>query len=146
MTRLHEDNAPVFRVGVVAEVRAFVDETLPIGIDHDAPWVGVLLEVVADRKVAELGRIAVPADGMASGPVSRRHRADFERHADAVACVETRAADLRQFPAGAKVARAHLAVRLETPGCEHHTLCLDVDRAAIVLDPDACDPVIAGDQ
>ena len=146
LTRLHEDDAPVFRVGVVAKVRAFVDETLPIGIDHDAPWVGVLLEVVADRKVAEFGRIAVPADGMASGPVSRRHRADFQRHADAVSGVETRAADLRQFPAGAKVARAHLAIRLETPSCEHHALCLDFDCPAIVLDPDAFDPVVVGDQ
>src|SRR6185503_767499 len=146
LTRLHEDDAAVLRISVVAEVRTFVDEALPISIDHDAPGIGVLLEVIADRKVAEFRRVTVPADGVASGPVSRRHRADFERHADAVAGVETRAADLRQFPAGAQVARTHLAVRLETSGCEYHALCLDVDRAAVVLDPDAFDPVVAGDQ
>ena len=70
LTGLHEDDAAVFRVGVIAEVRALVDETFAIGIDHDAPRVGVLLEVVADRKVTELGRIAVPAYGVAAGPVS----------------------------------------------------------------------------
>ncbi len=37
--------------------------------------VGVFLEVVADGEVAELGCVAVPADGMAPGPVSGRHRA-----------------------------------------------------------------------
>src|SRR4029079_7119822 len=146
LTGLHEDDAAVFRIGVIAEVRAFVDEALPMGIDHDAPRVGVLLEVVADRKVTELGRIAVPAYGVAAGPVSRRHRADIERHADAVTCVETCAADLCQFPAGPQIARAHLAVRLEAAGGQHHAFCLDVYGATVVLDPDAFDAVVIGDE
>lgn len=33
-----------------------------VRVEHDAPRIGVLLEVVADREAAELRRVAVPAD------------------------------------------------------------------------------------
>ena len=60
----------------------------------------MLLEAVADREVAELGRVAVPADRVAARPVAARRGADVQRHADAVAGVEARAADFGEIPPG----------------------------------------------
>src|SRR5262249_30071767 len=67
---LLEHDAAVFRVGVVAEVRALVDEALAGRIDQDGERVGMLLELVADREVAEFRRIAFPLDRMAARPVA----------------------------------------------------------------------------
>ena len=120
LSRLLQHRPAVPGVGVVAEVRAFVDETLPVGIHHDAERIAVLLEVVADRQIAERGCVPVPPHGVASRPVPVRHRAGFERHPDSVARVEPRAPDPCEIPAGAEVAGAPLGVRLEAAAGEHH--------------------------
>ena len=82
----------------------------------------MLLEIVADGEIAELRRIAVPADGMAARPVAGRHGAGLQRHADAVAGVEAGAADLGELPARPEIARAHFGVGLEAAGGEHDAL------------------------
>ena len=56
---------------------------------------------------------------MPRGPVAVRLRTDVESHADALAGVVAGAAHLRQLPAGAHVAGAHLRVRLEAAGRHH---------------------------
>ena len=71
LTGLAKDLPTVFCVGVVPEVGPLVEEALACGIDDDAERVAVLLEPVTDRKVAELGGVAVPGDRMAAGPVPR---------------------------------------------------------------------------
>ena len=76
LSRLIEDHAAVFGVGVVAEIGAFVEEAVAAGVEHDAQGIGVLLEPVADGEVAELGRVAVPAHGVAAGPMAAGCRAD----------------------------------------------------------------------
>src|SRR5258707_11593625 len=53
LPRLIQNDAAVLRVGVVAEVRSLVDEAPALGVDVDPPWIGMLLELVADREVAE---------------------------------------------------------------------------------------------
>ncbi len=113
LARLLEDDAAVFGVGVVAEVGALVDEAPAVRIDHDAERIGVLLEAVADREVAEFRRVEVPADRVAARPVAVRRGADVERHADAVAGVEARAAHLGELPAGPEIARAPFGVGFE---------------------------------
>ena len=145
LVRLLEDHAAVLGVGVVAEVGALVDEALARGVDHDAERVGVLLEGVADRKVAELGGVVVPADGVAAGPVAGRRGADVERHADAVAGVEAGAAHLRELPARAEVAGAPLGVRFEAAAGEDHGPGLDVVKLALLLHAHPGDrmPVVA---
>src|SRR5262249_54077950 len=92
------------------------------------------------------GRVAVPADGVAARPVAGRHGADVERHADAVARVEARAAHLGELPAGPQVARAHLGVGLEAAGGQHHALGHDVDGLAGALHAHALDAVSVGDE
>src|SRR5581483_9670452 len=146
LLRLLEHHAAVFGIGVVAEVGALVDEALAIGIDHDAPGIRVLLEIVADRQVAVLRRVAIPLHRVAAGPVADRLRADGERHLDAVAGVEAGAADLCQLPGGPEIARAHLRVGLEAPGREHDAFGGDLHGAALMTHANAFDAVIVGDQ
>src|SRR5437764_178614 len=105
-----KDQTAVLGVGVVAEIRALVDEPSTRGVDHDPERVGVLLEGVADGEIAELRRVVVPADGVAARPVAGGRGSDLEGHADAVAGVEARAPDLRELPAGAEIAGAPLGV------------------------------------
>ena len=106
----------------------------------------MLLEVVADLEVAELGRVAVPADRVRARPVAGRLGADVERHADAVAGVEAGAAHLGELPAGAQVARAHLGVGLEAAGRQHHAFAGDLDGLALVADAHALDAVVVADE
>ena len=92
---LTHDRAAVFGIGMAVKVGALVDVALAPGIDEDAERIIVLLELVADGEVA-IGRgVDVPGDGMTAGPITVGPRARRERHADAGAHVEARAADLR---------------------------------------------------
>src|SRR5258707_1343963 len=70
LPRLIQNDAAVLRLGVVAEVSSLVDEAPALGVDVDPPWIGMLLELVADREVAELGRVALPGDRVAARPVA----------------------------------------------------------------------------
>ena len=90
----------------------------------------MLLEIVADRQVAELRRVAVPADRVAARPVAGRHGADVQRHLDAVAGVEAGAAHLGEVPARAEIARAHLGIGLEPAAGQHHAFRLHLDGLA----------------
>jgi len=83
---------------------------------------------------------------MAARPVADRLSADRERHLDAVAGVETGAADLGEFPAGPEIARAHFGIGLEAAGGEHHALGLHFDGVPVVLDAHALDAVVIGEQ
>jgi hypothetical protein len=65
LIRLFENRTAILSVGVVAVVRALVDETTPVPIDHDPERVAMLLKAVADAQVAELWRIAIPSDRVA---------------------------------------------------------------------------------
>ncbi len=114
LPRLFQHAPSVLGVGVVAEISALVDETLAARIDHDPEGVAVLLEAVADAEIAEIRRVAIPGDGMASGPVAPGHRADVHRHPDAVAGVLSRPAHFRKLPAWTQVPCAPLRVGLET--------------------------------
>ena len=97
-----------------------VDETIAAGIEHDAPGIAVLLEVVAHGKVAEFGRIALPAHGMAARPVAAGRSADLQRHADALPRVEAAAAHLGQVPTRPQVTRAPFRIGLETAAGQHN--------------------------
>src|SRR6516165_688918 len=118
LVRLLEDQAAVFSIGVVAEIGPLVAEAHAVGIDHDSKRIAVLLEIVADCEITELGGIVVPADRMAARPVAVWHRADVERHLDAGAGVEAGAAHFGEIPAGAEIAGAHLGIALEAAGGE----------------------------
>ena len=144
--RLVQDLAAVLGVGVVAEVGALVEEALAVGVEQDAERVGVLLEAVADGQVAELRRVALPLHRVAAGPLAGRHGADVQRHAQAVAGVEARAAHLGQVPAGAEVAGAPLGVGLEAAGGQHHRVGGQVAGDAVLLDAHAADAGVVGDQ
>src|SRR4029453_1276033 len=114
-----DDRAAVLHVRVVAEVGALVDEALAAQVDDEPERVGVLLEIVADLAVAVPGRVEVPLHGVAAAPMSPGQRTHLEGHANAVAGVVRRAADPRQLPVGAKIARAHLGVGLEATRRQH---------------------------
>ena len=136
----------VLGVGVIAEVRAFVDEALSGGVDHDAQGIAVFLKAVADGQIAERRRVAVPADGVAAGPVAGRHGADVKRHADAVAGVEARTADRRQVPAGAEIPRPPFGVGLEAARRQHHGARPDIEGVVAFAGDDATDRALLDDQ
>ena len=138
---LVQDFPAVFRIGVVPEIRAFVDEALAVGVDHDAPGIGMLLKIVADGEIPEFRRIVVPAHRMATRPVAVGRGADIQRHADAVAGVEAGAAYLGQFPARPQIACAPFQVGLETATGQDYGLALDVVNLPAALDPHAGDRV-----
>src|SRR5262249_2996666 len=143
LTGLVQNHAAIFRVSVVAEIGAFIDEALAVGVDHDAERIGVLLEAVADGKIPILGRIAIPADRVATRPVAAGARADLHLHTDAVTRVEPRAADLGEVPRWPEIARAPFGVGLEAAGRENHRLGADVLCHALLLDAQPVDaPVI----
>ena len=146
LLRLGQDHRAVLGVGVVAEVGALVDEALAVGVDHDAERVGVLLEIVADLEVAELGRVHVPADGVPARPVAVRLGADRQRHVDAGAGVEARAAHLGEVPGRTEIARAHLGVALEAAAGQHHGLGADFHLASLVPGDDAAHHAVLLDQ
>ena len=106
----------------------------------------MLLEVVTDGKITELRRVAVPSDRMAAGPIAGRHGADVERHANAVAGVESGAANLGKLPGGPQITRPHFGIGLKPAGREDHAFRLDLDCAAVVLHTYALNTVIVGDQ
>src|ERR1700687_6195407 len=91
---LFQHHTAVFGVGVVAEIRPFIDEAFAVRIDHDRERIGVFLELIADREIAEFRRVHFPLHGMAARPVAARRGANVERHANSVASVETAAAYL----------------------------------------------------
>jgi hypothetical protein len=97
----------------------------------------VLLELVADREIAELGRIHLPLHGVAARPVAPRRSADLGRHADAVAGVEARAAHLGEVPARPEVAGAPFRVSLEAAAGQHDRLGVHVAFRAVVADAHA---------
>src|SRR5262249_50724151 len=120
LSRLLQHHATVFRIGVIAEIRPFVDEALAVRVDHDRERIGVLLKLIADREIAEFGRVHFPWHGMAAGPVAARRPADFNRHADAVAGVVAAAAHLREVPARTEIARAPFRIGLKATAGKHH--------------------------
>ena len=79
--RLLHHLAAVLGVGVVAVVRALVDEALAVQVDDDADRIGVLLEVVEDHAVAERRGADVPLHRVAGRPAAEGLRADLERGA-----------------------------------------------------------------
>src|SRR6516225_7039717 len=141
LSRLFQHHATVFRIGVIAEVSPFVDEALTVRIDHDRERIGVFLKLVADREVAEFRRVHFPLHGMAAGPVAARRRADFNRHADAVAGVVAAAAYLREVPARTEIARAPFRIGLKATAGKHYGLRAQLDNDAIMPGADAFDPV-----
>src|SRR5215813_9831096 len=143
---LLQHHAAVFGVGVIAEVGAFVDEALAGGVDEDREWVGVFLKLVADREVAELGRVHLPLYGVAAGPVAAGARADVHRHADAVAGVEARAAHLGEVPARSEIARAPLGIGFKSAACEHHRVAAQLAFDAPVPDAHAHHPHAVADE
>ena len=143
---LVQNDAPVLRVGVVAEVGPLVDEAPPLAVDHDAPGIGVLLEIVADGQVAELRRVEVPADGVAARPVAAGAGAGIDGHADAVAGVESGAAYLGKIPARPEIARAPFRVGLEAAGRQHDRAGAHVECLSLLPDLDAAHDTVVREQ
>src|SRR3984893_8910623 len=115
LARLFQHDAAILGISVIAEIGALVDEALAGGIDQDAERIGMLLELIADREIAEFRRVHFPLHGVTARPVAARSCANVDRHADAVAGVVARAAHLGQIPAGAEIARAPFRIGLKTP-------------------------------
>src|SRR5580658_4906063 len=88
LIRLFEDYATILRISIVAEVRTLIDEATAARIHHYPKGIAMLLKAIADRQIPKLRRVAIPADGVASRPIAKWHRADIQRHPDTVAGVE----------------------------------------------------------
>ena len=118
----------------------------PVALTRMPHGIAVLLEVVADREVAELRRVVVPLHRVRARPVAEARRADGERHVDAVAGVVGRAAHFRELPAGPEIARAHLGVGFEAAAGDHHGLAGDVLEVAVGFHLQARDGLAVVDQ
>ena len=79
LPRLLHQHLAVSAVRVVLDVGAFVGEPLAVRIDHDAIGIGVLLVAAHDNEVAELRRVGIPGNRIATAPVAKRRSADIER-------------------------------------------------------------------
>ena len=108
--------------------------------------IAVLLEAVPDREVAELGGVAIPAHGVAAGPVAGRRRPHLEGHAVPLAGVEPRAPHPGQVPTRSEVPRAPLDVRLEPAAREHDSGGRHVDDPAVDHRCHTVDAVTVGEQ
>ena len=63
---LREHGAAVFGVGVIAEIRALIDEALAVGVDHDAERIAVpIAGAVLAIDVAVIVGVALPGDRVA---------------------------------------------------------------------------------
>src|SRR5262249_7724888 len=111
-----------------------------------AERIRVLLELVADREIAELRRIAIPADRVAARPIAARLCADLERHADAIAGVEPRSAYFCQIPVGSEIARAPFRIGLEPPAREDDRLGAQLTRLALLPHAHAANTAIVREQ
>src|SRR5439155_402086 len=134
---LLEDRAAVLRVGEAVEIGALVDEATAVGVDEDAEGIAMLLELVADVELAELGRVPIPAAGVTARPVAEGARADLQGHPEPVAGVEARAAYLGQLPARTEVTRPPLGVGLEAAAGEHDRPGGEIAKLSTAADPHA---------
>src|SRR5438105_850719 len=133
---LREHDTSVLGIGVVAKVRAFVDEAIAVRIHHDSEWVTVAIArgvLVVD--VTVVVGVPLPGDRMTARPLPVGLRADVQRHADAVAGVVARAAHLRQVPSRTEIARPPFAVGFEAAAGEHERTRTDQFLAAIDQHP-----------
>src|SRR5260221_2299949 len=135
LARLLQHHPAIFRVGVIAEIRAFIDEALARGIHQHGERIGILLELVAHGDTAEFGRVQLPLHRMAARPIAVGARADGQCHAQSLTGIEARAAHLGQVPARSQIARAPLRVRLEAAAGKHHRAGFYL--ALLVAVPDA---------
>ena len=129
-----EHRGAVLRVREAVKVGALVDEAPAVGVGQDAEGIAVLLELVADLELAELGCVPVPAAGVRARPVAEGIGADLQRHAQALAGVEPGPAYLRQLPSRTEIPRSPLGVGLEAAAGEH-----DRARRQITQLPTAAD-------
>src|SRR5271166_4196571 len=134
---LLQNHAAVFGISVIAEISAFIDEALAVGIDENGERIGMFLELVADGKVAEFGRVHLPLHRMAAGPVAAWTGTDLHRHTDAVAVVEARAPHFGEIPAGPEIARAPFGVGFESAAGEHNRLADQIAFHVIMPDTHA---------
>src|SRR5262245_3144622 len=144
---LLQDGATIFSISVVAEIGAFVDEALAVGVHHQAEWITVAVAgggPVVD--VAVIARITFPRNSVTTGPLPVGLRADVERHAYPVAGVVAGAAHLRHVPAGAEIARAPFAIGLEPAAGEHNRAGAEDFFSSIGDDADALDALRAAQQ
>src|SRR5207237_3190234 len=125
---------------------ALVDEAFAGRVDQHRERIAVLLELVADREVAKFGRIHFPLHRMTARPVAARACTDVERHADAVAGVEARAAHLGEIPARAEITRAPFRIGLEAAGGENNGLAANLAFLAIVANAHAVDAAARVDE
>ena len=102
----------------------------------------MFLEVITDFKVAIWRCVEIPADGVASGPVAVRHRADIYRHANAVAGIVLRATYFRELPTRAQITGSHLGVGFETTRCQNNGFGCNFTNLAFFLHFDAADFLI----
>ena len=98
LSRLRQNGPPELGVGQRPDVGALIEEALAIGVDDDPFKIVVAFEHRAELKLVHVRRVEVPACRMAARPVAERHGAAVERHAKAVAGVETRPAHLGEIP------------------------------------------------
>jgi len=128
-----EDHAAVLRVGVIAEIGAFVDEALALGVDVDAPGIRMLLNWSPTARSPNSGAFLSQATAWQPDQLPTGAAPMASAMRDDVAGVEARAAHLGELPAGPQVARAHFGVRLEAAGGEHDRPGFDFGRLAGAL-------------
>src|SRR6516225_10717812 len=78
---------------------------------------------------------------MAARPVAARARANGERHANAVAGIEARAAHSGEVPSGPEIACAPFSIGFEAAACQHHRAGAQFADAAIRANAHPADAV-----
>ena len=63
---LLKDDAAIFGVSIIADVGAFIEEALAVGVDHDGKRIVVALVVVHGFEGAKIVGVALPSDRVAT--------------------------------------------------------------------------------
>ena len=83
---------------VVPKVFPFIDEPVPIGVDHDSERVAGLRELITQHAVADVHRgIGVPASAMTPSPIALEHITGTLSHQQSFSGVVGGSSDLRSL-------------------------------------------------
>src|SRR5690606_25298537 len=137
LARLTKHFLPVFGVGVIAEIRAFIDEAVAGRVDDDTESIAVALVLRRYGHVAEIFGVTFPGRGVTARPMAIGLCSCLQGHRQPIAGVVPTAAHLREIPAWPEIAGAPLRIALETAAGKDDGSRVDPAHLVVDLDDDA---------
>src|SRR3984957_10425540 len=119
---LRQDRAAELGICIEIRILALIDEPDALPVEHHAVQIAEPVAAIGKSARRELAPVGADRRGVATAPLSPGQCPDRKRHAQTIALVVRRAADLRRTDQRADMLRAHLHIRLEPAAAEHDRL------------------------